>query len=130
MEYVVDLKFVYQDESATSAVLQFDLMGRVRGPDVSYIVSVSVLLLVQIFTRLKITRCASIVSMWCYRLCHFFLQNRNIEYITDTTCAEITVQAMWSGARDGLTVVIRHETITGIVNAEFLLYKLLEGVSN
>ena len=43
MEYVVDLKFVYQDESATSAVLQFDLMGRVRGPDVSYIVSVSVL---------------------------------------------------------------------------------------
>ena len=66
MEYVVDLKFVYQDESATSAVLQFDLMGRVRGPDVSYIVSVSVLLLVQIFTRLKITRCACIVSMWCY----------------------------------------------------------------
>ena len=60
----------------------------------------------------------------------FSLQNRNIEYITDTTCAEITVQAMWSGARDGLTVVIRHETITGIVNAEFLLYKLLEGVSN
>ena len=70
MEYVVDLKFVYQDEITDTVMFwQFDLMGRVRGLEVSYIVSVSVLLLVQIVTRLNITTvCVPLVPvpMWCY----------------------------------------------------------------
>ena len=34
MEFVVDLKFMYQDPSTEKAVLEFDLMDRVAGPDV------------------------------------------------------------------------------------------------
>ena len=62
------------------------------------------------------------------RIEHSYFQNQNIKYIMEATRAQITVRASWSGTRDGLSVIIRHETINGIINSEFLLYKLLEGV--
>ena len=36
MEFVVSLKFVYQYACRENAVLEFDIMRRVRGPVVSY----------------------------------------------------------------------------------------------
>ena len=41
MEFVVNLKFVYQDASPGSEVPIFNIKDRVRGPDVSYVVSSS-----------------------------------------------------------------------------------------
>ncbi len=62
------------------------------------------------------------------RIIVFFFQNANIVYIMESSRAEITLQAQWSGIRDGITITIRHMTVDGIISAEYLLYKLLEGV--
>ena len=204
MEFIVDLKFMYQDPSTEKAVLEFDLMDRVAGPDVGLCYTFLLSTLIATEKRLFLNRHDALTTAGAYKplkiICTllkqgikekkprmsmfstdsatiqesnrkmfiscnvhsilisgvpvapvktkinslsvtrailsqsesntaiFNFQNRNIKYIMEATRAQVIVRASWSGTRNGLSIIIRHETINGIINSEFLLYKLLEWV--
>ena len=55
-------------------------------------------------------------------------QSENMHYIEETVGAKITVDAKWSGIHDGVTFDIRHKTVSGIRDAEYLISQVLETV--
>ena len=55
-------------------------------------------------------------------------QRENMHYIEETVGAKITVDPKWSGIHDGVTFDIKHKTVPGIRDAEYLISQVLESV--
>ena len=52
-----------------------------------------------------------------------------MEYIEETTGGRISVDSQPTGMQDGVIITLKHDTLIGVKDTEFLLFKLLETVS-